>query len=74
MPWIRYDCAKLSDKWYLKVLTPEERNAFDLFLLHVKAQGSRGSVPVTDFDMLSDSWRIPEEAVRSMFAKASQLN
>jgi len=70
MAWIRSDCAKLSDEWYLTTLNPAERNAFDLFVLRVKAEGARGSVACTGTAILASQWFMDEATVASMLKKS----
>lgn len=70
MPWIRLDVNLVYDKW-LDGLPSAERMAWIYFLLHVKQQGSRGRVKVTEACLLARTWNMPEEAVESMLRSAA---
>jgi len=72
MPWIRFDCSILDDDFVINELNGGEFKAWALFLLRVKAQGARGSVPITSLRSLSRNWNVPESEIVSMLQKAGQ--
>lgn len=69
MPWIRFDTAIMVDDFCVD-LTGDEFKAWAILLLAVKSYGGRGTMTEISNKRLAAMAGVPEEAVKTMFAKA----